>query len=287
LRILGIENYDFGVSKRIPKAIYEKTLLELQAELVTLQEWTKVEGERIVVIFEGRDAAGKGSTIKRFTQYLNPRLAQIVALPAPSERELGEWYFQKYVNHLPTRGEIRFFDRSWYNRAGVEKVMGYCTPDEYRRFLHQAPIFERMLIEDGIIVRKYWFSISDSEQTLRFESRINDPMRRWKFSPTDLESINKWEEYSKAKDEMFVHTDTPESPWFVVEADDKRAARLNTIHHFLSTIDYITPEVKKLTLPKRPASTGHIRPPRESNHYVPDFASTLLRNTETSPKLGA
>lgn len=273
------------MSNKIPKAPYEKTLLKLQAELVTLQEWTKVEGKRIVVIFEGRDAAGKGSTIKRFTQYLNPRLAQIVALPTPSEREMGEWYFQKYVNHLPTRGEIRFFDRSWYNRAGVEKVMGYCTADEYRRFLHQAPIFERMLIEDGIILRKYWFSISDAEQTRRFESRIKDPMRRWKFSPSDLESIKKWEEYSKAKDEMFIHTDIPESPWFVVEADDKRAARLNTIHHFLSTVDYSTPEVKKLTLPKRPAMSDLVRPPREINHYVPDFASTLLKKKETSSKL--
>ena len=231
------------MSNRIPKATYEKALLKLQAELVTLQEWTKVEGKRIVVIFEGRDAAGKGSTIKRFTQYLNPRLAQIVALPTPSEREKGQWYFQKYVNHLPTRGEIRFFDRSWYNRAGVEKVMGYCTSDEYRRFLHQTPVFERMLIEDGIILRKYWFSISDAEQTRRFESRIKDPMRRWKFSPSDLESVKKWEEYSKAKDEMFVYTDLPESPWFVVEADDKRAARLNSIQHFLSTIDYSTPDV--------------------------------------------
>ena len=175
--------YGGVVSEKFPKSVYEKHLLRLQAELVTLQEWTKVEGKRIVVIFEGRDAAGKGSTIKRFTQYLNPRLAQIVALPAPTEREVGEWYFQRYVRHLPSSGEIRFFDRSWYNRAGVEKVMGYCTPDEHRRFLHQAPIFERMLIEDGIILRKYWFSISDSEQTRRFESRIKDPMRRWKFSP--------------------------------------------------------------------------------------------------------
>jgi len=273
------------VSNRIPKSTYEKALLKLQADLVTLQEWTKVEGKRIVVIFEGRDAAGKGSTIKRFTQYLNPRLAQIVALPTPSEREKGEWYFQKYVNHLPTRGEIRFFDRSWYNRAGVEKVMGYCTPDEYRRFLHQAPIFERMLIEDGIILRKYWFSISDAEQTTRFQSRIKDPMRRWKFSSSDLESIKKWEEYSKAKDEMFVHTDIPESPWFVVEADDKRAARLNSIHHFLSTIDYSTPEMKKLTLPKRPAVSDYVRPPRDNNRYVPDFASTLLKKEEPSPKL--
>ncbi len=274
------------MSEKFPKSVYEKSLLKLQAELVTLQEWTKVEGKRIAVIFEGRDAAGKGSTIKRFTQYLNPRLAQIVALPAPTEREVGEWYFQRYVRHLPTRGEIRFFDRSWYNRAGVEKVMGYCTPDEYRRFLHQAPIFERMLIEDGIILRKYWFSISDSEQTLRFDSRLKDPMRRWKFSPTDLESITKWEEYSKAKDEMFVHTDIPESPWFVVEADDKRAARLNTIHHFLSTIDYSTPEVGKLTLPERPKATGRVRPPRERNHYVPDFASMLLKDKARPPKLG-
>jgi polyphosphate kinase 2 len=266
------------VSEKFPKSVYEKTLLKLQAELVNLQEWTKVEGKRIVVIFEGRDAAGKGSTIKRFTQYLNPRLAQIVALPAPTEREVGEWYFQRYVSHLPTNGEMKFFDRSWYNRAGVEKVMGYCTPDEHRRFLHQAPIFERMLIEDGIILRKYWFSISDSEQTKRFESRLKDPMRRWKFSPTDMDSVMKWEEYSKAKDEMFVHTDLPESPWFVVEAEDKRIARLNAIHHFLSTIDYTTPEVEALALPKRPKASELERPPRELNHYVPDFANTLLKD---------
>lgn len=270
--------YRVPVSEKFPKSVYEKTLLKLQAELVNLQEWTKVEGKRIVVIFEGRDAAGKGSTIKRFTQYLNPRLAQIVALPAPTEREVGEWYFQRYVSHLPTNGEMKFFDRSWYNRAGVEKVMGYCTPDEHRRFLHQAPIFERMLIEDGIILRKYWFSISDSEQTKRFESRLKDPMRRWKFSPTDMDSVMKWEEYSKAKDEMFVHTDLPESPWFVVEAEDKRIARLNAIHHFLSTIDYTTPEVEALALPKRPKASELERPPRELNHYVPDFANTLLKD---------
>jgi len=270
--------YRVPVSEKFPKSVYEKTLLKLQAELVNLQEWTKVEGKRIVVIFEGRDAAGKGSTIKRFTQYLNPRLAQIVALPAPTEREVGEWYFQRYVSHLPTNGEMKFFDRSWYNRAGVEKVMGYCTPDEHRRFLHQAPIFERMLIEDGIILRKYWFSISDSEQTKRFESRLKDPMRRWKFSPTDMDSVMKWEEYSKAKDEMFVHTDLPESPWFVVEAEDKRIARLNAIHHFLSTIDYTTPEVEAPALPKRPKASELERPPRELNHYVPDFANTLLKD---------
>jgi len=270
--------YRVPVSEKFPKSVYEKTLLKLQAELVNLQEWTKVEGKRIVVIFEGRDAAGKGSTIKRFTQYLNPRLAQIVALPAPTEREVGEWYFQRYVSHLPTNGEMKFFDRSWYNRAGVEKVMGYCTPDEHRRFLHQAPIFERMLIEDGIILRKHWFSISDSEQTKRFESRLKDPMRRWKFSPTDMDSVMKWEEYSKAKDEMFVHTDLPESPWFVVEAEDKRIARLNAIHHFLSTIDYTTPEVEALALPKRPKASELERPPRELNHYVPDFANTLLKD---------
>jgi polyphosphate kinase 2 len=192
---------------RIPKKAYEDELYRLQAELVKLQEWVRLKGLRVVVIFEGRDAAGKGSAIKRVTEYLNPRVAQIVALPTPTERQRTQWYFQRYVDHLPAAGEIRLFDRSWYNRAGVEHVMNFCTPAEYERFLHQVPIFEDLLIEDGIILRKYWFSISDEEQTARFESRINDPMRRWKFSSSDLESIKKWEDYSKAKDEMFVHTD--------------------------------------------------------------------------------
>ena len=225
-------------SARFPKKVYEEELYRLQAELVHLQEWVRAEGQRLVVLFEGRDAAGKGSTIKRVTEYLNPRIAMIVALPTPTERQRGQWYFQRYVEQLPAAGEIRFFDRSWYNRAGVEHVMGFCTPEEYRRFLHQTPIFERLLMEDGIMLRKYWFSISDAEQERRFRSRLEDPMRQWKLSPMDLESLSRWEDYSKAKDEMLAHTDLPDSPWFIIEADDKRKARLNMIHHLLSTIDY-------------------------------------------------
>ena len=198
-----------------------------------LQEWVRLEGAKVVIVFEGRDAAGKGSAIKRVTEYLNPRVASIVALPMPSDRQKTQWYFQRYVEQLPAAGEIRLFDRSWYNRAGVERVMGFCTPDEYRRFLHQTPIFERLLVEDGIILRKYWFSVSDAEQERRFKSRLQDPMRQWKLSPMDLESITRWEDYSRAKDEMLVHTDIPEAPWFVIEADDKRRARLNMIHHLL------------------------------------------------------
>lgn len=266
--------------KKFPKAIYETELFALQAELVNFQEWVRREGKRVVILFEGRDAAGKGSTIKRFTQYLNPRQAQIVALASPTERERTQWYFQRYVQHLPPAGEIRFFDRSWYNRAGVERVMGFCTPDEYRKFLHQTPIFERLLIEDGIILRKYWFSISDAEQERRFKSRLEDPMRRWKLSPMDLESITRWEDYSKAKDEMLVHTDIPESPWFIVEADDKRRARLNTIHHFLSSIDYTKVKASKITIPHRPQAVGYERPPRDLNKYVPEFADALLREVE-------
>lgn len=269
---------------RYPKKLYEKELYRLQAELVNLQEWVRQEGKRLVVLFEGRDAAGKGSTIKRVTQYLNPRIASIVALPVPTERERGEWYFQRYIKHLPSAGEMRLFDRSWYNRAGVERVMGFCTPDEYRRFLHQTPIFERLLIEDGIILRKYWFSISDAEQEKRFRSRLHDPMRQWKLSPMDLESISRWEDYSKAKDEMLVHTDIPESPWYVVEADDKRRARLNMIHHLLSTIDYYAATRPPLEIPHRPEKSGYERPPRELSHYVPDFAGELLAKKERKHK---
>ena len=261
--------------KRVPKKTYEKELFRLQAELVTLQEWVRAEGKRVVVVFEGRDAAGKGSTIKRITEYLNARIARIAALPAPSDRERTQWYFQRYVAQLPAAGEIVLFDRSWYNRAGVERVMGYCTDDEYHRFLHQCPIFERLLVEDGIILLKYWFSVSDAEQEARFRSRLDDPMRRWKFSPTDLESIAKWEDYSRAKDEMMVHTDIPEATWWVVESDDKRAARLNTIHHLLSVVDYHEVERQTLELPERPASSGYVRPPRETQHHVPDFAASL------------
>src|SRR5689334_18741459 len=189
-------------STRLPKKLYEDELLRLQARLVDLQEWVRTEGVRLVVVFEGRDAAGKGSTIKRVTEYLNPRVARIVALPAPTEREQTQWYFQRYTEHLPAAGEIVLFDRSWYNRAGVERVMGFCTDQEYARFLHQCPIFERLLVEDGVLLRKYWFSVSDSEQENRFRSRLEDPMRRWKLSPMDLESITRWEGYSRAKDEM-------------------------------------------------------------------------------------
>src|SRR5664279_3936819 len=223
---------------KLPRDLYERELYRLQAELVTMQEWVRQEGARLLVLFEGRDAAGKGSAIKRVTQYLNPRVARIVALPEPTERERGQWYFQRYVSHFPAAGEIVLMDRSWYNRAGVERVMGFCTPDEYRRFLAQCPVFERLLVDEGILLRKYWFSVSDEEQERRFLSRRDDPMRRWKLSPMDVESILRWEDYSRAKDEMFVHTDNTEAPWWVVEGDDKRRARINMIMHLLSTVPY-------------------------------------------------
>ena len=233
--------------KKIGNALYESELLRLQTELVTLQEWAKTTGARIVVIFEGRDAAGKGGTIKRITEYLSPRVARTAALPSPTERERGQWYYQRYIAHLPAPGEIVLFDRSWYNRAGVERVMGFCTPEEYDRFLVQTPIFEKMLIDDGILLRKYWFSVSDAEQLKRFRARLSDPVSQWKLSPMDLESINRWEDYSRAKDTMMAHTDTPFSPWYVVESDIKKHARLNMMAHLLSTIPYQevpSPEVK-------------------------------------------
>jgi polyphosphate kinase 2 len=257
--------------KRLKRAVYEDELFRLQAELVTMQEWVRSAGARIVVIFEGRDAAGKGSAIKRVSEYLNPRVARIVALPAPTERQRGQWYFQ----HLPAAGEIVLMDRSWYNRAGVEHVMGFCTPDEFKRFLAQCPVFERLLIDDGILLRKYWFSVSDQEQERRFRSRLDDPMRRWKLSPMDLESIQRWEEYSRAKDEMFVHTDTSDSPWFVVEADDKRRARINMIAHLVSTIPYYEVQRAPLKLPRRPSAPSYVRPPRDLFRAVPDHAATL------------
>jgi polyphosphate kinase 2 len=241
-----------------------------------MQEWVRAEGARIVVIFEGRDAAGKGGTIQRITQYLNPRVASITALPAPTEREKSEWYFQRYVEHLPAAGEICLFDRSWYNRAGVEHVMGFCTKEEHSRFLHQCPIFERLLAEDGILLRKYWFSVSDEEQQRRFEGRLDDPLRRWKLSPMDLQSIKHWEDYSRAKDEMFVHTDIPEAPWHVVESDDKRRARINMIAHLLSSVPYRKVKRPALDLPKRPPSTGYQRTPKDLQSFVPDHAADLL-----------
>ncbi len=259
----------------VPKRVYEKELLRLQSELVVMQEWVRDAGARVVLLFEGRDAAGKGGAIKRITEYLNPRVARVVALPAPSTRERGQWYFQRYVEHLPTRGEIVLLDRSWYNRAGVEKVMGFCTPEEHRRFLAQSPVFERLLVEDGLMLRKYWFSVSDEEQERRFRARSQDRMRNWKLSPMDLESITRWEEYSRAKDEMFVHTDTAQAPWYVIEAEDKRRARLNMIAHLLSTVPYAHTKPVPTQFPERPAPSGYVRPPRELFHAVPDYAATL------------
>jgi polyphosphate kinase len=265
-----------GKPKRLSREVYEQELLRLQAELVNVQQWIRASGQRIVVIFEGRDAAGKGSTIKRVTEYLNPRLARIVALPTPTERERTQWYFQRYIEHLPAAGEMVLFDRSWYNRAGVERVMGYCTAEEYRRFLHQCPTFERMLVEDGVLLRKYWFSVSDEEQERRFRSRLEDPMRQWKLSPNDLETRDRWVDFSRAKDEMFVHTDIHEAPWFVVEADIKRHARLNMISHLLGTLPYERLDPPKITLPPRPPAADYQRPPRELFAQVPDIAVDLL-----------
>jgi polyphosphate kinase 2 len=261
---------------KVPRKLYEQELMRLQAELVKLKEWVHKRELRLVVVFEGRDAAGKGGAIKRITEYLNPRVARIVALPAPTERERGQWYFQRYVAQLPTAGEIVLFDRSWYNRASVEHVMGFCSPEEYRRFLQQCPIFERLIVGDGIMLVKYWFSVSDQEQERRFRSRLEDPLRRWKLSPMDLESRARWVEYSRAKDEMFVHTDIPEAPWYVVEGDDKRRARLNCIAHLLSLVAYEDVLDTPLELPPRPPETNYERPPRELFRYVPDHTATLL-----------
>jgi len=261
--------------KRLPKKAYERELLRLQGELVEMQEWVRISGARLVVVFEGRDAAGKGGAIKRVAEFLNPRVCRIVALPAPSERQRTQWYFQRYIEHLPAGGEIVLFDRSWYNRAGVERVMGFATPEEHRRFLHQCPIFERLLVEDGVMLRKYWFSVSDEEQERRFRSRLDDPMRRWKLSPMDLESLTRWEEYSRAKDEMFFHTDIAEAPWLVVEAEDKRRARINMIAHLLDSVPYRHVERPELPVPERPPRRGYQRPPRDMFTAVPDRAAQL------------
>ena len=260
---------------RVPRIAYETELLRLQTELVKLQEWVRAEGARLVVVFEGRDAAGKGGTITRVAEHLNPRIARIAALPKPTERERTQWYFQRYVAHLPAAGEIVMFDRSWYNRAGVEHVMGFCTKEEHQLFLRQCPIFERMLMEGGILLRKYWFSVSDTEQQDRFRKRLEDPLRRWKLSPMDLESLSRWEAYSRAKDEMMVHTDLPEAPWNIVESDDKRRARLNMIAHLLDSVPYREVPPPVLKLPERPESTGYVRTPRELQNYVPDHAASL------------
>ncbi|MEO0534171.1 MAG: polyphosphate kinase 2 [Cyanobacteria bacterium P01_A01_bin.123] len=257
-------------SSKLPKKAYEKELARLQLELVKMQYWVKHTGTRIVILFEGRDAAGKGGTIKRITEPLNPRGCRVVALATPSDREKTQWYFQRYVAHLPAAGEIVCFDRSWYNRAGVEHVMGFCTDEQYQEFMETCPEFERMLVKSGIILLKYWFSVSDEEQERRFQSRTIDPARRWKLSPMDLESRDRWAEYSQAKDTMFAHTNIPEAPWFTVEADDKKRARLNCINHVLSKVPYedMTPEALELP-PRKSAPQDYVRPPLNEQFFVP------------------
>jgi polyphosphate kinase len=256
--------------KRLDPELYGEKLTELQIELVKLQEWIKHEGLKVVVLFEGRDAAGKGGVIKRITQCLNPRICRVVALGTPTEREERQWYFQRYVAHLPSAGELMLFDRSWYNRAGVERVMDFCTDEEYAEFLRSCPEFERMLIRSGIILIKYWFSVSDDEQERRFQSRIKDPTKQWKLSPMDLESRKRWAEYSKAKDEMFKYTDIKQAPWYVVDADDKKRARVNCIQHLLSMIRYKDVTPPPIKLPKRKRDIGYQRPPITDQTFVPE-----------------
>ncbi|EGQ9107960.1 polyphosphate kinase 2 [Vibrio cholerae] len=253
---------------KLDKKVYERELELLQIELVKLQEWVKQEKLKLVVIFEGRDAAGKGGVIKTITEKLNPRVCRVAALPAPTEKEKTQWYFQRYVTHLPAGGEIVLFDRSWYNRAGVEKVMGFCSDEEYQEFLRSCPEFERMLQRSGIILLKYWFSVSDEEQERRFIERINTPLKRWKFSPMDLESRQRWAAYSRAKDEMFAYTDTKHCPWWVVPSDDKKRARLNCISHLLSSVEYQEIEHAPITLPEI-NKQGYVRPPIEDQTFVP------------------
>ena len=256
--------------ERLSESFYLKELEKLQLELVRLQEWIKYKGLRVVVIFEGRDAAGKGGTIKRITESLNPRICKVVALGVPTEREKTQWYFQRYTDHLPASGELVLFDRSWYNRAGVERVMGFCTDEEYWDFLRSCPNFENMLIRSGLILIKYWFSVSNKEQERRFRQRIEDPTRRWKISPMDVESRLKWIEYSKAKDDMFSYTDTKQSPWYVVEADDKRRARLNCISHLLSLIPYEEVPRETIELPPLEKDKSYVRPPMSEQTFVPN-----------------
>ena len=247
---------------------YEKELRRLQVELVQLEDWVRYRGLRVVVLFEGRDTAGKGGMIKRITALLNPRLARVVALPAPTERERTQWYFQRYVAHLPSAGEIVFFDRSWYNRAGVEHVMGFCTDEEYDEFMRTCPQFERMLVRSGIVLVKYWLSVSDDEQERRFLGRINDPSKRWKLSPMDLQARARWVDYSEAKDQMFAYTDIPEAPWYVIESDNKRAAHLNLIAHLLSLVPYQPVPHDDIKLPAR-QKRSYVRPPKSSQRMVP------------------
>ena len=264
-----VEEIGSGV-RTISNKAYLRELAILQVELVKLQEWIRQQGLKVAIVFEGRDAAGKGGAIKTITLSLNPRYARVVALAAPSDREKSQWYFQRYVAHLPSAGEMVLFDRSWYNRAGVERVMGFCTDAEHGEFMRSAPEFERMLVRSGVQLIKYWFSVSDAEQERRFQSRIDDPTKRWKLSPMDLQSRARWLEYSKAKDEMFAHTDIKQAPWYVVNADNKKRARLNVIHHLLSLIPYqdLTPD--PIVLPPRQADKGYVRPPLTDQTFVPE-----------------
>ena len=257
-------------TRKIDNKVYNKELAKLQIELVKLQEWIKFKKLKVVVLFEGRDAAGKGGVIKRITQSLNPRICRVAALGTPTDKEKTQWFFQRYVDHLPAGGEMILFDRSWYNRAGVEHVMGFCTKEEYDEFMRTCPEFERMLIRSGIILIKYWFSVSDEEQERRFQARLDNPTKRWKLSPMDLQSREKWVEYSKAKDEMFRYTDTKQSPWFVVPADNKKRARLNCISHLLSMIPYKEVKQDKIKLSPRREDEGYVRPPFADQTFVPE-----------------
>ena len=264
------EDAPSAVIKKLKNKDYEKRLFDLQLELVKLQAWIQHKGLKVVVVFEGRDAAGKGGVIKRITQHLSPRICRVIALPAPTERDKTQWYFQRYVPHLPAAGEMVLLDRSWYNRGGVERVMGFCSDEEYREFLRSCPEFERMLVRSGIILLKYWFSVSDEVQEQRFRSRLVEPHKRWKLSPMDLQSLSRWLDYSKAKDDMFAHTDIKQAPWYVVPSDIKKHARLNCISHLLSVIPYedLTPE--PITLPERQSGEGYVRPPISDQTFVPD-----------------
>ncbi len=267
---------DVASAGKISNSVYEKELARLQIELVKMQEWIKETGHKIVILFEGRDAAGKGGTIKRITEALNPRMCRVVALPAPTERENTQWYFQRYVAHLPSAGEIVIYDRSWYNRAGVERVMGFCTDEDYEEFLRSCPEFERMLVRSGIQLIKYWFSVSDEEQERRFQKRLNDRTKRWKLSPMDLESRKRWVDYSKAKDDMFGYTDIKQAPWYVVDSDIKKHARINCISHLLTMIPYVEVEHEPVVLEPRPPQAGYVRPPIEDQTFVPEAHLKLL-----------
>ena len=262
---------------KLSKKLYEKKLEELQNELVNLQDWVVHKGLKVVVLFEGRDAAGKGGAIKRIAEKLNPRTCHIVALPKPTEKERSQWYFQRYVAHLPSAGEIVLFDRSWYNRAGVERVMGFCTDAEYWEFLKAVPAFEEMLMRSGIILIKYWFSVTDEEQEERFQDRINDDAKRWKLSEMDKEARARWVDYSRAKDVMFHYTDTAKSPWYVVDSNKKRYARLNVISHLLSMIDYEDLPHQEFILPERQTDEGYVPAPIDPSKMIPDIASTFVK----------